>query len=103
MRGTFDVEGRYIPPVSTDTLREWNLVNETFTISKDTRKQANRKEASGLAAAESVYTFEKQLRPGYGEGRSVKEAKGNIPRKTKALSAGPGEFSFKRWAMERRL
>ncbi len=28
---------------------------------------------SGLAVAESVYTFEKQMRPGYGEGRSIKE------------------------------
>ena len=38
MRGTFDMEGRYIPPVSTDTLREWNLVNNSFSQSKDVRK-----------------------------------------------------------------
>lgn len=38
MRGTFDEEGRYIPPVSTDTLREWNLVNNSFAQTKDGRK-----------------------------------------------------------------
>ena len=73
------------------------------------------------------------MRPGYGEGRSVKEvmyaccalirgpggirldsrsdewaysgaqAKLHLPRKTQAMEAGPGEFSFKRWRMERHL
>ena len=103
MRGTFDMEGRYIPPVSTDTLREWNLVNSTFTQAKGARKQAHRGAAGGLSAAESVYSFEPRLRPGYGEGRSAKEARSHMPRKTQALEAGPGEFSFKRWRQERLL
>lgn len=103
MRGTFDMEGRYIPPVSTETLREWNLVNNTFTQAKGARKQAHRGAAAGLSVAESVYTFEPRLRPGYGEGRSVKEAKSHLPRKTQELEAGPGEFSFKRWRLERML
>lgn len=103
MRGTFDVEGRYIPPVSTDTLREWNLVNSTFTQAKGARKQAHKGSTTGLAAAESVYTFEQRTRPGYGEGRSTKEAKSHIPRKTHAMEAGPGEFSFRRWRQERLL
>ena len=102
MRGTFDVSGNYIPPVSTDTLREWNLVNSSFAGNKDKRANANRKQAPGLSAAESVYKFEKHLAPGYGEGRSLKEAKSYVPRKTSAMEAGPGEFSFTRWRAERK-
>jgi hypothetical protein len=49
MRGTFDVEGRYIPPVSTDTLREWNLVNNCFTQTKDGRKNVRQLSAQKCA------------------------------------------------------
>ena len=86
---------------------------------------------------ELARSFEQRVRPGYGEGRSVREvkharfsvdlcvtlwsmliwdghrdltnglvvaqAKMHIPRKTQAMEAGPGEFSFKRWRMERHL
>jgi len=31
------------------------------------------------------------------------QAKLHLPRKTQAMEAGPGEFSFKRWRMERHL
>ena len=46
--------------------------------------------------------FERHLAPGYGEGRSLKEAKSYVPRKTSAMEAGPGEFSFTRWRAERK-
>lgn len=48
MRGTFDVEGRYIPPVSTDTLREWNLVNNSFAQTKDGRKNVRQLSAQKI-------------------------------------------------------
>mmetsp|Transcript_45779 Transcript_45779/g.71735 ORF Transcript_45779/g.71735 Transcript_45779/m.71735 type:complete len:550 (-) Transcript_45779:23-1672(-) len=94
MRGGFDEDGHYIPPVNSSTLREWNQVNYLFTKNREKRSEAHK--------GASTYDFDAGRLPGYREGHNIKHALSNAPRKTQRMVAGPGEFSYKRWQAERK-
>eukprot|EP00961_Rhodomonas_salina_P160728 2164107-Rhodomonas_salina.2 len=93
IKGSFDTEGNYIPPVTEQTYKDWNAVNHLFLQSRESKRPGS--------TGGSAYAFDANRQAGYGEGSTPKLAKANMPRKTDGMVAGPGEFSYKRWRAER--
>uniref|UniRef100_A0A7S4K7I3 Uncharacterized protein n=1 Tax=Guillardia theta TaxID=55529 RepID=A0A7S4K7I3_GUITH len=87
IRGTYDEEGNYLPPVSMETLREWNVANLEYTSKREELKE------KGIRAPDlSGETWR----------GSFQQDKANLSL-SGALKAAAGEFSFERWRQERGL
>lgn len=82
IRGGFDEDGNYIPPVTEQTFREWHTVNHHFLQAREAKRPGSR--------GGGTYMFDSPRQAGYGEGATPKLAMANLPRKTDALVAGPG-------------
>lgn len=100
VKSTFDEEGRYLPPVSYDTMREWHALNLAYTTEQKDRRQKARPSPTLVGPPQAKALSE----PGYrGGSKTAKEALSYKPRLVDAQQAGPGEFSFTRWRQERGL